>query len=178
MKPMIVCFSGRIGSGKTTVSIEVAKRLGLPRASFGDYVRSAATSKGLDSTAREILAPLGEQIIEELGWDEFCRRVLQASGWDGSSGLIVDGIRHLQALQQIQAITSPLPVLLVHLQLSRDALVNSRQKGKGVEQLAGAEKHSTEIQVTEQLPNAADLLLDAGLPLDAIVNAINEFIEK
>ena len=38
MKAVGLGFSGPIGSGKSTVSSAVADILGLPRASFGDYI--------------------------------------------------------------------------------------------------------------------------------------------
>ena len=58
LEPVVLVFSGQIGSGKSRLSSGVAKALGWSYASFGDYIRSVAHSQGLDDT-REILQELG-----------------------------------------------------------------------------------------------------------------------
>jgi CMP/dCMP kinase len=86
-----IAISGDLGSGKTTVSIELAERLGLPRVSIGDVHRELARSRGMtalqlnrsserdeeidayiDRRQRE-LAESGESIIidSRLGWHFF-----------------------------------------------------------------------------------------------------------
>lgn len=83
-----ITVSGDLGSGKTTISVELAERLGLPRVSIGDLHRELARSRGmtalqlnrsserdeeiddfLDRRQRE-LAESGETIIVDsrLGW--------------------------------------------------------------------------------------------------------------
>ena len=52
LEPLVIGFAGRIGSGKSTLSSEVAERLGWRRASFGDYLRTVAKSSGLDEFER------------------------------------------------------------------------------------------------------------------------------
>jgi cytidylate kinase len=37
---LLLCFSGQIGSGKSSASIAVAEALGWKRTGFGDYLRS------------------------------------------------------------------------------------------------------------------------------------------
>ena len=86
-----IAISGDLGSGKTTVSIELAERLGLRRVSMGDVHRELARSRGMtalqlnlsserdeavdayvDRRQRE-LAESGEPIIidSRLGWHFF-----------------------------------------------------------------------------------------------------------
>src|SRR5207237_1082407 len=87
MKPLVMALSGRIGSGKTTVSTEVARRLGWVRTSFGDYVRSLARSRGLDDS-RETLQPLGASVLNE-GVEPFCRAVLAQAGWTSGTPVVI-----------------------------------------------------------------------------------------
>jgi len=175
MKPLIVCFSGRIGSGKTTVSVSVAERLDIARASFGDYIRAIATSKGLDPQSREVLSALGEQTINDLGWQRFCQNVLSSVNWSYDKGLVVDGIRHIQAIEQIKNIIPNLPVYLVHLSLP-DEIAEIRQRGKGVEENPKAEMHSTEIQVINDLPSRADTLISADQSINEITDQVIAFL--
>jgi dephospho-CoA kinase len=55
VKPVVLTFAGRIASGKSTLSRQIAVTLGWPWASFGDYVRAEATRRGFDPTSRTAL---------------------------------------------------------------------------------------------------------------------------
>ena len=43
---LLVCFSGKIGSGKTSISCAVARWLECGRTSFGDYLRDEVARRG------------------------------------------------------------------------------------------------------------------------------------
>jgi cytidylate kinase len=117
MRPIVVGFSGRRASGKTVLSTEVARRLGWPRVSFGDYVRAVARFRSA-SAAPVDLQELGASLIQEMGWEEFCRRVLAQADWAPGRPLVVDGIRHTGALATLRRLVCPTDLLHVHIDVS------------------------------------------------------------
>jgi dephospho-CoA kinase len=162
-KKVVVALSGRTKSGKSTVAEAFAERLGWPNASFGNFVRSEAASRGIGET-REELQDLGEALIEDLGWEEFCLRTLRHGELDGNSvPCIVDGVRHVNALTTLRKIFQPIPVHLVHLEVP-DELRDTRLAADGVSSEQGKEweEHSTERDVATLLPEMADLRLPAS----------------
>lgn len=173
MKSATICFAGRIGSGKTTISGAVADSLNWPRVSFGDYVRMIAKNRGLDSDSRDTLRTVGEQLISTEGWDRFCKNVLDYGGWIPGSGVVVDGIRHAEALANIRRITDRVPTFLVFLDLgTSDVFTRARQAGKGIGGCGVPEHHSTESQVIEVLPSLADIVLSSDDPIDDLVGYV------
>lgn len=172
MKPAMLCFSGAIGSGKTTVSTAVAAALGWPRASFGDHVRIAALQRYGD-TSRVNLQKMGAELITSLGWESFCREVLVRGGWQPGRPMVVDGIRHAEAIIMLRTLAAPLSAVLVHLRVEDDVRRERlEERGKvalGQEHIASADKHSTEIQVHTTLHALADHVLDATSSIEEIV---------
>jgi hypothetical protein len=61
---LVVCFSRRIGSGKSSVTQTLANALRWPRASFGDYVRARVAERGGDPSSRKELQNLGQTLVE------------------------------------------------------------------------------------------------------------------
>ncbi|MCL7451691.1 MAG: AAA family ATPase, partial [Anaerolineae bacterium] len=114
MNTFVLAFSGSIGSGKTTITEAVAKSLGWKLASFGRVVRKEARQRGLDPESRETLQLLGSELIEE-GWEGFCQAVLVDAGWKQGEGLLVDGIRHIEALEMLRILVQPLRLFLIHV---------------------------------------------------------------
>ena len=137
---MILGFSGKIKSGKTTVAEAVASELGIARASFGDYVRSVAYERGLDKNDRDTLQNVGESLIQS-GWTQFCTDVLEAANWRGGDSIVVDGIRHEQAIVTIKEITTPQPFRLVHVEVADE--LRLERLGKNSSDLAKMDAHST-----------------------------------
>ena len=85
---MVLAFSGKIGSGKSSVSVAVADGLHLPWVSFGNYVRKRAKAQELEPT-RQHLQDLGQALLLADA-DAFCAAVL-AQAPDVENGLVVDG---------------------------------------------------------------------------------------
>ena len=77
---LLICFSGQIGSGKTSVSAAVAEALGWRRTGFGDYLRSEIERLGGDPSSRQALQDLGQKLVDE-DPTAFCREVLLAGGF-------------------------------------------------------------------------------------------------
>lgn len=171
----IVAFSGKIGSGKSTLSKSIAKDLNLPYISFGDYVRHVASLRGLDYS-RDTLQSLGENLIKEQGWLKFCINVLHHGGWNTSKPVILDGIRHVEALECIKQIVHPLEVILVFIQLApveRARRITGRDK-TDEPNLNRFDDHSTETQVNSTLLAAANIVVDGDMPLESLKNKVSE----
>lgn len=174
----LVLFSGRIGSGKSSVSTGVAAALGWPRVSFGDYVREEASRRGLDSS-RATLQAVGQSLIDA-GWDKFCGGVLAQGDWQPGTSLVVDGIRHTAAVETIRSLTAPSRVVLVHLEAGNEVrLERIRRRGDQDEgSLERVESHPTEIESIVQLPGLADLLVSSdgnvGSTVDGIIGWLRQ----
>lgn len=172
---IVLCFSGGIASGKTSLANRVAERLGLPSASFGSFVRSIAKARGT-SEDRSSLQALGEALIEELGWDAFCRAVLDSAGWKPGSSIVVDGIRHLSALNTLRAIVAPIATRLVFvdvpLDVRQERAEHRSQEGTDV---AKADAHSTEKDVRDVLREMADLVVDGTRDPSSLLNDVQRF---
>jgi len=169
----IVAFAGAIGSGKSTISTALAKELGWARTSFGDYVREEAARRELDPTSRTVLQILGEQLIAE-GWEPFCRAVLNRVSWRPGQALIIDGVRHVKALETLRRLVAPLPIRLIYLALddgSRAARIHERTPRQ--EPAAGSpEQHPTEHEVATRLSPLADLQVNTSRDVHASLDLI------
>lgn len=171
----VIGFSGRKKSGKTTISQAVAEAVGWQHASFGDFVRHQASLRGLDSSSTVVLQDLGETLIGE-GWLEFCEGLLALSGWRPGTGLIIDGIRHAEAKENLSSIVAPLRFALVYVTTDDDTLL-ARRAASNTRDFADIESHSTEAQVMSTLPSLADLTVDGGMPLQDVVTKVVTFID-
>ena len=100
MNPCVIGFSGRIKSGKTTIATATASSLDWQCASFGDYVRWVAIRQNEDPESRAALQRIGESCIAR-GWPAFCHNVLKMVNWRSGMPVVVDGIRHVEAVEQI-----------------------------------------------------------------------------
>jgi len=176
LEPVVIGFAGRIGSGKSTLSMEVAKMLGWPRASFGDYLRSVAKGSGLDES-REVLQELGASLIEK-GVEDFCRAVLAHYKWSAGEPLVIDGIRHAEVVEALRKVVAPLEVRIVYVDVGDDKRLERLRRMD--ESMPGKfkeiESHSTEQQVKELLPALADLRLAGDRPVSELVSVIVDWV--
>jgi len=72
IRPRTIVFNGDLGSGKTTVSVLVAKRLGVPRVSIGDLYRRMAAEHGMTALEFNLHAELDDKVdhyIDQLQHD-------------------------------------------------------------------------------------------------------------
>ncbi len=178
MTPLLLAFAGSIGSGKSTLAQAVGDILGWPVVSFGDYVRRVAVQRG-SGESRAALQAVGEALIAE-GWPTFCAAVLTQGSWTAGQPLIVDGIRHSEAVETLQRLVTPLPVRLVVIDVAvttRTARIQNRGR-EVVADLAQIENHSTEIQVRNRLPQMADLHVDMNDSLDSACRAVLRYLQQ
>ena len=132
MTGLVLCFSGRIGSGKTSVSRLIADSVNGSWTGFGDFIRAHAEAESLDSASREILQDLGQRLLSTHGPRWLCEQVIARTNWSGSGVLVVDGVRHVDVADCIKELVSPTRALFIHLELedgierSRDLTESSR----------------------------------------------------
>jgi dephospho-CoA kinase len=75
---LLLCFSGQIGSGKSSVTTAISAALGWRRAGFGDYLRSEIARLGGDPNDRKALQNLGQKLVEDDS-AAFCSRCARFS---------------------------------------------------------------------------------------------------
>ena len=159
MSAVVVGFAGAIASGKTTLTVEVARLLNCKRVSFGDQVRAIALERGKEPL-RENLQAIGEQLVAS-DVENFCRAVLKQKGWKPGQSLVVDGIRHKEVLDTLKAIVAPTKLVLVFIEVNQDTLrARIENRALSHREIDDIQQHSTEVQVKNVLPLVADCILD------------------
>jgi cytidylate kinase len=178
MSALVVAFSGGIKGGKSSVSREVAARLGRPRVSFGDQVRSVVRSRGLDASDREALQSVGQELVDTDARD-FSQAVLSQAGtaWTPGRNLIIDGLRHVEVATALRGLVKPsdLRVILIDADLTVRA---TRAPGQAVaSDLARWGQHPTEVQIANSIPKIADFIIDGAQPLEKVVSEAVSWIQ-
>lgn len=171
-----VGVAGRIGSGKTTLASELASRISCPRASFGEFVRSVAQTRGLDSTDRTVLQDLGNELISE-GWPSFVEAVLRQAGYT-SGPVVIDGIRHRSAIETLRSRLDPTPLVVVAVDVS-DEQRRERLRERGLESddVNSADAHANEAEVDDVI-RAADVVVPAHLTVVEACSTVLEWISR
>lgn len=179
LEPIVLGIAGKIGSGKSTLSEELARGLGWPRASFGDFLRNVAKSRGLEES-REVLQELGESFIER-GANEFCRAVLAHYKWNSGEPLIIDGIRHTEVVEELRRLVAPLELRIIYLDVDdKTRFERLKQLDENMEQdkLELVESHRTEEQVKDRLPALADLRLPGDQSISELVSKVINWVHQ
>jgi dephospho-CoA kinase len=156
---VIIALSGKTASGKTSVGKALAAQLPAPFVSFGNFVRARAIAlHAPNPTDRITLQSLGERLISELGWLNFCLAVLDQTRWRDSNFVIVDGVRHAECISTLCQIA---PSRLVYLAVPDEERAD-RLQIRGETTVPATDLHSTEVQVRDTLPALADLILNSA----------------
>lgn len=167
---LVVCFSGRIGSGKSSVTAALSKALDWPKVGFGDYLRDLVARQGGDPTSRQALQDLGQSLVEADA-NAFCAAVLASSGFVPGQNLLVDGIRHADIHARVAKLALPSAAPLIHLAID-DIVVRERVATRflGSSDLARAESHRVEGDLRDSLPSVADCVVDARQSLAQVID--------
>ncbi len=176
MDNIVIGFAGPIGSGKSTLSRLVSRKLRWPLASFGTYVRKAAQVYGFDKS-RKGLQLTGDFLINR-GWKSFCEEVLADANWRPGSNLIIEGIRHIEAIKMLENIMTPAQIFLIYVSLG-DPERKIRLKASNNEEylkLEEIELHPTEQQVRTALFDRANFVVDNSRPVDKVVEEIVSWV--
>jgi len=172
----IIAFSGSISSGKTTISSLLADTLGWKWVSFGEYVRKIARSQSIGNSRKELQA-VSDSLVQR-GWETFCTSILEEVQWNRSENLVIDGIRHREAIETLRTLCYPAKVFLVYLSITQfEQLQRTKEKGiSNISELQDIESHSSEVQVYSNLRRMADLIVDEDLPKHKLVQMIKEWV--
>jgi dephospho-CoA kinase len=176
MRTTMLAFSGGIASGKSTLSEAVAQTLGCPRVSFGTYIREEAKRRGLGDD-RRTLQELGEQLVRE-DVDGLCAAVLAQATWSPGSAIVIDGVRHIVVAQKLRSMAAPALFRLVYV--SADGSTRASRlaaRGEAADRLVEYEKHSTEHDIKNLLPESSDLVVDGRRGLDAVIEEVATWAE-
>lgn len=170
---LVLCFSGGIASGKTTLARAVSEQRGWRCASFGAYVREVALGRGVPDD-RAHLQELGAALIAEMGWIAFCDAVMRSARWTAGASLVVDGIRHVAAFETIASLAAPAVAKLVFVDVGQDV---RRARARSVRpdettDLATSDAHSTEKDVHGELRGRASLVVDGTKDVSVLVGEV------
>ena len=177
---LVVCFSGQIGSGKSSVSTVVADRLGWKRTGFGDCLRTKVQEMGECPESRPALQKLGQHWVNT-DPEGFCRSVLDAGGFKLGDNLVIDGIRHSSIFLILEELVKPAFARLIFLQAhttNRKTRVVTR--GDNID-FDCANEHEVEAELRSVLPRVAHAVIDAnqkyGDVIEECINVINAWKE-
>lgn len=165
---LLLCFSGQIGSGKSSVSAAVAEALGWRRTGFGDYLRGEIAQSGGDPDDRQALQDLGQVRVDQDALN-FCRDVLAAGGFQPGDNFVIDGIRHVSIFEHLSQVSAPSDAKLIFLEageVTRSSRVQTRSDAGDFERASG---HRVEAELRLGLPDRADAIIDADNALDRVV---------
>ena len=166
----MLCLAGGIASGKTTLARGLHEAVpGSGVVSFGDVVRRRVAELGL-SQDRASLQRVGEQLIAA-GWSTFVAALLRDVE-PGSNLLIVDGVRHVEALDALRAAVPQVPQRLVYVAVE-EAVQRRRlaARGESVEALA----HPME-QNLDTLRARADLVVASDRSIRDVLHQILDLL--
>ena len=176
---LLLCFSGKIGSGKTSTGMAVAEALGCGFTSFSNHLRNVAAALGGDPISREALQDLGQCQIEQDA-DLFCREVLAAGGFVPGKDFVLDGIRHVEVLPHLARIAAPSEMRLIFLKANAALRsIRARERSaKEAKDFIRAALHVVEADMEERLPMEAHAIVDGSLSGPVVIERCIELIEN
>lgn len=153
---LLLCLAGEIASGKTTLAEALRDSfVGSAQVEFGEVVRRQVSEAGMEPS-RQSLQDMGQSLVAA-DWPSFV--ALLAGGVAGDPDvLIIDGIRHVQALDALRAQFPNRRTVLVFLD-SDDRQRQARLAERGED--ASSLSHPVERAI-EDVRNIADLVLPAA----------------
>lgn len=174
---LLLCFSGQIGSGKSSVSTAIAQALGWRRTGFGDYLRAEIARLGGDPDDRKSLQDLGQALVNA-NPEAFCRQVLAAGGFTPGDNFVIDGVRHTGIFNILAKVCHPSDAKLIFLGAevaTRSARINSRIDARD---FARASAHPVEAELSRALSDLADGIINADQPLERVLEAALTLVHR
>jgi len=174
---LLLCFSGQIASGKSSVSAAVADALGWQRTGFGDYLRAEIARMGGDPDDRKALQDLGQKRVDE-DPGAFCRDVLAYGRFQPGDNFVIDGIRHVSIFEILAALNVPSQARLLLLgarEMTRVTRVRTRSDAQDFDR---ASQHRVEAELGSALPQRADGTVDADQSFDLVVSDCLNLVQR
>lgn len=165
---LLVCFSGQMGSGKSSVSAAVAAALGWGRTGFGDYLRTEISRRGGDPNSREALQDLGQNFVEADA-EAFCQSVLAAARFRPGDDFLIDGVRHVEIFRILVRLAKPSITKLLFLDADEVQRLVRISERSDKDDFSRAVSHRVEVELRSDLPALADAIVDATRSFDEIV---------
>ena len=140
-------------------------------------MRSVAQQRGLDSTDRTILQDLGEELIGD-GWIPFVAAVLRQAQYS-SGPIVIEGIRHLSAIEALRTELAPTPLFVVAVDISDEVRERRLRRRGGLKggDMKSADSHSNESEVDDVI-RTADLVVPEHLTVDEACEAVMNLIRS
>jgi len=165
-----------MGAGKSTLADRLAGHYGWRNASFGRYVREIAAHRGLEAS-RSVLQDLGAGLIAEQGWPTFCMNTLAQANFHPGESLVVDGIRHVNAVLTLRELVKPSRFYCVGVDASPTAIEERLKLRESETATAELLEHSTEAEVDEVL-KLCDLRLSGRRNEQQISDEVIGWVDK
>lgn len=170
----VLAFCGASRVGKSTVARELARMLGSPYVSFGDYVRTVARKlKGRIAT-REELQDIGQGLVDS-DPQRFCLEVLGNLAIPANGPLVVDGLRHRRIVSELHTL---LPTFLIHIIFLEADHDTRMSRGEAIRRkdLMRIDSHDVEKDL-HWLKSHADLVIDSTIDLGDILSRMESWIK-
>jgi dephospho-CoA kinase len=165
----VVCFSGKIGSGKSSVISELSNMLDWKHVAFGQYVRQEVERLGGDPNSREALQDFGQRCVED-DPEAFCLGLIRSAEHCAGENLLIDGVRHVKIFDMLRKILPRADVRLIHLSLTEEfqgLRVNDRKDSADLDR---ASAHLVEAELNSSLPDRADLVVNSETAFEQVVH--------
>ena len=170
----VIALCGSSKSGKTTLAKRVAEELHCRVASFGAFVRKDASKKGLTNPTRRQLQDIGNQLATQ-DIQEFCKAVVDDAGFEPGLPLVIDGIRHIEAIAAIQKLIPGQVLKLVYVEA--DLPARAKRAGLTVEEMKSVASHPVESQ-SAKLRSMANLILDTSGSKETSLSEVSNWVLK
>lgn len=176
MKKFVLLFAGGMGSGKSDLTKELSKRLGWPRASFGDHIRKLARESSLDHNDRAVLQQLGQALVLTQP-DQFVNDVIAST--DNADSIILDGLRHVEILLSLKA-RDDLKLRLVYIKTPAEVRQSRVVEREHVDRriVASYDADITEAQISRIIPQYAHKTIDGTLPISILASDVENFVKQ
>ena len=116
---MLICFSGQIASGKTTLSQAIAEKLNINHTGFGAYLEHKLSQNRKSSVSRQEKQDYGQKYVES-DPKGFCEEVLKFGGYNSQKDIVVDGIRHESIYNELKELVHPVRVFLIYINVGSE----------------------------------------------------------
>ncbi|WP_400204251.1 AAA family ATPase [Candidatus Methanomassiliicoccus intestinalis] len=99
--PYKILFSGHICAGKSTLSKELAQKIGGTYIHFGTYIRKVLEQNNI-LYSRTDMQEMGIELRNKLGDKGIIEQVTKEVAYTENSTLIFDGVRHIGVLEELR----------------------------------------------------------------------------
>lgn len=164
----IYLFSGKIASGKTTISTALSNYLGIKRYTISDYLQNYADIYYNGNHSRDVLQKIGD-IKRKEGYKKFCIDFLTFIKYEENMSFIIDGIRTLEFLKEMKLCLINEKVIHIFINIDEKIRFERMMKRNSQDQLYF--HHHTE-SYSKELMVAADIVVNSSDNIPDIVNYI------